>query len=96
MTCALVLVAFGGQHKRNILRHVIIPVLGLAANIGMLIGIVIMSVSAGGTTQTDTLIALGIVGVWIVVGAAWIILSSAAKKTSLLVSPPAAVSPELQ
>jgi hypothetical protein len=28
-----------------------------------------MSVSAGGSTQTDTLIALAIVGVWIVVGA---------------------------
>ena len=95
MTCALVLVAFGGQHKRNFLKHVLVPTLGMLANIGMLIGIVYMSVSAGGSTQTDTLIALAIVGVWIVVGAVWLILNSAANKTSLLVKPQI-VSPERQ
>ena len=93
MTCALVLVAFGGEHKRHVVKHVIVPVLGLCANIGMLIGIVVMSVSAGGSTQTDTLIALAIVGAWIVVGAVWLIVNSAATNTSLLVKPKV-VSPE--
>jgi amino acid transporter len=95
MTCALVLVAFGGQHKRNVLKHVIIPTLGTLANIGMLVGVVYMSVSAGGSTQTDTLIALAIVGVWILVGAVWLIGNSAANKTSLLVKPQPVPSPEL-
>jgi amino acid transporter len=96
MTCALVLVAFGHEHKRHVVKHVIIPVLGLLANLGMLSGIVIMSVSAGGSTQTDTLVALGIVGVWIVVGAVWLVLNSAANKTSILVKPQTLKSPELQ
>ena len=95
MTCALVLVAFGGANKRNVIKHIIVPLLGMFANIGMLIGVVYMSVSAGGSTQTDTLIALGIVGVWIVVGAVWLILNSAATKTSLLVTPQI-TSPERQ
>jgi amino acid transporter len=95
MTCALVLVAFGHQHKRNILKHVIIPVLGLIANLGMLVGVVYMSVSAGGSTQTDTLIALAIVGVWILVGAAWLVLNSMSTKTSLLVKPQTVTGPEL-
>jgi APA family basic amino acid/polyamine antiporter len=95
MTCALVLVAFGHSHKRNIIKHVIIPVLGLLANIGMLAGVVYMSVSAGGSTQTDALIALGIVGVWILVGAVWLVLNSASTKQSLLVKPRTATSPEL-
>ena len=69
------------------MKHVIVPVAGLLANIGMLAGVVLMSVSAGGRTQTDTLIALGIVGVWIVVGAVWLVFNSAATKTSLLVKP---------
>ena len=94
MTCALVLVAFGHQHKRNILKHVIIPVLGLLANLGMLVGIVYMSVSSGGSTQTDTLIALAIVGVWILVGAVWLVLNSASTKTSLLVKPKTVTGPE--
>jgi hypothetical protein len=53
-----------------------------------------MSVSAGGSTQTDTLIALGIVGAWILAGTVWLLLNSAANKTSLLVKPPV-ISPEL-
>jgi amino acid transporter len=93
MTNALVLFAFGGRHKRNILKHVIVPVAGLVANIGMLAAVVLMSVSAGGSTQTDTLIALGVVLVWIVVGAVWLIFNSAATNKSLLVKPPI-VSPE--
>ncbi|HEX7492104.1 MAG TPA: APC family permease [Candidatus Limnocylindrales bacterium] len=95
MTCALVLVAFGHNHKRNLVKHVIVPVLGLLANLGMLAGVVYMSVSAGGSTQTDTLIALGIVGVWILIGAAWLLLNSASSNKSLLVKPQAAPSPEL-
>jgi APA family basic amino acid/polyamine antiporter len=87
MTNALVLFAFGGLHKRNLLKHVIIPVAGLIANIAMLVGVIYMSVSSGGSTQTDTLIALGIVGVWILIGAVWLVFNSAATKTSLLVKP---------
>ena len=93
MTNALVLFAFGGKYKRNILKHVIVPVAGLLANVGMLLAVVVMSVSAGGSTQTDTLIALGAVGVWILIGAVWLIGNSAASNKSLLVKP-ATLSPE--
>jgi uncharacterized membrane protein YciS (DUF1049 family) len=44
-----------------------------------------MSISSGGSTQTDTLIAVGIVAVWIVVGAAWLTLNSRATQTPILV-----------
>jgi hypothetical protein len=70
---------------------VIIPVAGLAANIAMLAAVIVMSVSAGGSTQTDTLIALGAVLVWIVIGAVWLVFNSSSTKTSLLVKPPAVV-----
>jgi APA family basic amino acid/polyamine antiporter len=95
MTCALVLVAFGHHHKRNLIKHVIVPILGLLANLAMLVGVVYMSISSGGSTQTDTLIALAIVGVWIVIGAVWLVLNSTAKKTSLLVKPQSVASPQL-
>jgi amino acid transporter len=95
MTNAIVLVAFGGEHKRSLVKHVAIPIAGLIANVGMLIGVVFMSVSSGGSTQTDTIVALAIVGLWIVVGAAWLVWNSAATKTSLLVKP-RLVSPERQ
>jgi amino acid transporter len=93
MTNALVLVAFGDTHRRNLFKHVLVPVAGLLANVGMLGGVILMSLSAGGTSQTDALIALGIVAAWIVVGAIWLIVNSTTTRTSLLVKP-AAVSPE--
>jgi len=93
MTNALVLFAFGGARRRNVVKHVLVPVLGLLANAGMLAGVVLMSLSAGGSTQTDTLIALAIVTAWIVVGGVWLVFNSAATRTSLLVEP-AAVGPE--
>ncbi len=94
MTNALVLVAFGGQHKRSIAKHVLIPMAGLAANITMLAGVLMMSVSAGGSTQTDTLIALAFVGVWIVVGAVWLVFNSTSNNTGILVKTQV-ISPEL-
>jgi hypothetical protein len=62
-------------------------VAGLVANIGMLAAVVVMSVTAGGSTQTDTLIALAAVVVWIVIGAIWLVFNSAATNKSLLVKP---------
>jgi amino acid transporter len=94
MTNALVLVAFSGAAKKSILKHVIIPIAGLVANVGMLVGVVYMSVSSGGSTQTDTIIALAAVGVWILIGAVWLVFNSAANKTSLLVKPQPLASPE--
>lgn len=87
MTNALVLFAFGGIHKRSVVKHIVIPVAGLVANVAMLVGVIFMSVSSGGSTQTDTLIALGIVGAWIVVGAVWLVFNSVSTRTSLLVKP---------
>jgi heme/copper-type cytochrome/quinol oxidase subunit 4 len=59
----------------------------------MLAAVVFMSISSGGSTQTDTLIALAIVGAWIVVGAVWLFANSALSKKSLLITPQI-VSPE--
>jgi amino acid transporter len=94
MTNALVLVAFGGVHKRSIIKHVVVPVAGLLANLAMLAGVIYMSVSAGGSTQTDTLVALGFVGMWVVIGAVWLVVNSAASKKSLLVKPQPVASPQ--
>ena len=61
------------------------PALGLLANLALLGAIVAMSISSGGSTQADTLIALGVVVAWIVVGAVWLALSSRAAGRPILV-----------
>jgi hypothetical protein len=53
-------------------------------NVGMLVGVVYLAVVAGGATSSDAFIALGMVGVWLVAGAAWIALNPSKRGESLL------------
>ena len=86
MTNAIVVVAFWHRAERSLVRHVVVPGLGLLANLAMLGAVVFLSLASGGATQTDTLIALGIVVAWIAVGAAWLLANSRASKRALLVT----------
>jgi hypothetical protein len=84
MTNLIVLVAFSGRAGRSAIKHVIVPAIGALANIAMLGAIVYLNITSGGSTATDTVIALGIVGVWIVAGIIWLGVNSAAGKRSIL------------
>jgi len=64
-------------------------VLGVVANLAMLFAVVGLSIAAGGSTQTDTLIALGFDAVWIAVGAVWLFVNSRSTSRSVLVRPTA-------
>jgi amino acid transporter len=85
MTNVIVIVAFAGRAGRSLFKHIVIPTVGAIANIAMLGAVILASVSAGGSTQTDTLIALGIVVAWVVVGLVWLVAGSSARKQSVLV-----------
>ncbi len=93
MTNALVLVAFWGRRRRSFMRHLVIPVAGLAANVTMLAAVVLMSLTAGGSTQFDAMVALAVVGAWIAVGAIWLAVHSTPSHNNLSVAP-APLSPE--
>ncbi len=89
MTNLIVVVAFWHRAERNALRHVIVPVLGLFANVAMLAAVVGLSIASGGTTQTDTILALGFDAAWLVVGAVWLAANSRATGRDVLVRPSA-------
>jgi basic amino acid/polyamine antiporter, APA family len=84
MTNLVALVAFAGRKDRHILKHYIVPGLGALANVAMLGAIVYLNLVSGGSTATDTIIALTIVGTWIVVGVIWLVVNSATGKRSIL------------
>jgi APA family basic amino acid/polyamine antiporter len=85
MTNLLCIIAFSSRHDRNVVKHYIVPGLGFIANLGMLFAIIYLNIFvAGGSTATDTIIALGIVGAWIVAGVIWMVVNSAVKKQPLL------------
>ena len=85
MTNAIALVAFAARPGRSIGKHVVIPLVGLVANIAMLLAVMLESLTAGGSTQRDTVIALVIVAAWIAVGAGWLMWNSASSKRAILV-----------
>lgn len=68
MTNIIALVAFAKQPKRNPITTVIVPVLGAAANIGMLVAVILLGIISGGATMTSALIAIGVSVVWLVAG----------------------------
>ncbi len=84
MTNLIVLVAFSGRAGRSVLKHVIVPTIGFLANLAMLGAIVYLNLIAGGSTATDTIIAIGIVLVWIVAGVVYLVINSASGKRSIL------------
>jgi amino acid transporter len=80
-------VAFAGRREHNFWKHGVVPVLGLLANIVMLVTVVAMGFSSGGDSQTEALMALGFAVVWAVVSVVFVILNSRRSGKSLLAAP---------
>ncbi len=76
LICAITVVAFLGRPDFNILRHLIIPVVGLIANVGLAVAIFALNYSFGGAAAQEANIALGIAGVWLVLSVIYFIVNS--------------------
>ncbi|HEV3234084.1 MAG TPA: APC family permease [Candidatus Dormibacteraeota bacterium] len=84
MTNLICIIAFASRHDRHVIKHYVVPGLGLVANLAMLFAIMYFNITSGGSTATDTIIALGIVGAWIVAGVIWMVVNSAVRKQPIL------------
>jgi len=85
LTNLICLVAFWSRPGANFMKHKVIPALGFLANLMMLSGVVMLSFNAGGSTQRDTILALGMVLVWLAVGIAWFVLNTRKQGHEILV-----------
>jgi APA family basic amino acid/polyamine antiporter len=86
MTCLIVFFAFrkesaGDYHP---IKHRLVPLLGLLANLGMLVGVVYLSIISGGSTATDTQVAIGFVVVFMALGGVLLFLRSRQQKVPIL------------
>ena len=75
LTCIIALVAFASRRDRSVAKHYLIPGLGALMNIAELLGVVYLAVHAGGTSASDAYKAMGLVGIWIVIGVVWVVLN---------------------
>jgi amino acid transporter len=76
LICAITVVAFLGRPDFNILRHLIIPVVGLILNVGLAIAIFALNYSFGGAAAQEANIALAIAGVWLVISVIYFVINS--------------------
>ncbi|NWF71351.1 MAG: APC family permease [Chloroflexi bacterium] len=74
LICLLTLIAFRGQSEFNMLRHTVLPVLGLALNAFMLLAILAIGLTSGGAITQATLVAAGIGVFWFVVSVLYILI----------------------
>jgi len=71
MTCAIAVVAFAARSDRSVLKHMVLPGLGLLMNIAELVGVVYLAIAGGGSGATDAVKAIGVVLVWAAIGVVW-------------------------
>jgi APA family basic amino acid/polyamine antiporter len=84
-TNLIALVAFLGRPGAKFLQHKVVPVLGFLANLLMLLGVIYLSIKAGGSTSKDTFIALVMVVIWLIAGVIWFITNTRRQGHAVLV-----------
>src|SRR5262245_8587543 len=90
LTCMWTIIAFAERHERHMLRHLIIPVLGLLANLAMLAAILYLYVIGNSDAQNEAYICFCIAGGWAVISAIYVVVSSSRKGRAILAAPPRA------
>jgi basic amino acid/polyamine antiporter, APA family len=86
MTCVIAMVAFKEHHTFNSFKHVVIPGLGLLANLAIMLFYLIGPFSVAGMSWKEPYIALAVCGVWGIYGAIYFLKGSKAKGKEIFLS----------
>jgi APA family basic amino acid/polyamine antiporter len=89
MTCIVAIVAFREHHMFNGIKHLVIPVFGLLANLLCMLFYLIGPLSVAGMSFKEPYIALGLVAIWGIYGGFYFFTSSKKKEKSLFADVPA-------
>jgi amino acid transporter len=68
LTNFVAFVAFRRSAGTHTLKHIVVPLLGAAANIGMLLAVIYLGILGGGDTRTAALISIIVAGAWVAAG----------------------------
>lgn len=86
ITCIIAMVAFKQHHSFNGFKHVVVPVLGLVANLVIMLFYLVGPFTVAGMSWKEPYIALGFCAVWGIYGAVYFLRSSKAKGKEILLS----------
>jgi hypothetical protein len=88
LSCIIAIVAFREHHMFNGLKHMVIPVFGLLANLACMLFYIIGPFVVAGMSWKEPFVALGFVALWGAYGWYYFTSSSKAKGKSILVAAP--------
>jgi amino acid transporter len=85
MTCLVTIIAFKEHHTFHGFKHVVVPVFGLAANLGCMLFYIIGPFSVAGMSWHEPFIALGVVLLWSIYGVVHFTMGSKKKEKPIFV-----------
>ena len=88
LTCVIAIVAFREHHSFSGVKHLVIPVIGVVANVGCMGFYVIGPFCVSGMSMKEPYIALGVAAVWGLYGWWYFARSSKIKGRTVLVAKP--------
>jgi amino acid transporter len=71
-TCLVAFIAFASRHDKHVVKHMAIPGIGCIMNFLELVGVVYIALTGSGTSPGNAEKAIGVVLLWIILGAAWV------------------------
>ena len=83
LTCVWTIVAFKGRKEFSILKHGIVPVLGVLTNVVMLVAILYLGVIGSDDSKTEALICFIIAGAWLLVSLVYVAVTTVQKTYSM-------------
>jgi amino acid transporter len=88
MTCWVAVVAFREHHMFNGIKHMVIPIFGLLANLVCMVFYIVGPFSVPGMSFKEPLYALGVCALWGIWGAIYFLVGSKKTGKSVLISNP--------
>jgi amino acid transporter len=86
-TCVIAIVAFASRHDKHPVKHYLVPGVGALMNIAELLGVIYIAITGSGTTPGDAYKALGVVILWCIIGAVWVVSNPNMRGTKVFHDP---------
>ena len=87
LTCIWTMIAFAGRKEYSIVKHGLVPGLGLLANLAMLLSILYLYIIGNSDAQHEAYICFAIAGAWALVSAIYVVVTNSRQGRTLITAP---------
>jgi hypothetical protein len=81
------MIAFAGRKEYSLLKHGVIPGLGLLANVAMLLSILYLYIIGNSDAQHEAYICFAIAGAWALVSGIYVVVMNSRQGRTLITAP---------